>query len=401
MRLAAVRNVCVLITGLLLSACAANYGKVPHSTYAADPRCAVTPASGGSALGDSALFLVTSRLPDCRSNLLSLTNFRSEQVRYGRFDRPRRGEGKGQPKEVVPLNFQDESRWWADLENTMVRGNGRVLVYVHGYRETFASNARDSFQMQRLTGFTGPIIQYSWPSQGKLFGYLIDETNLSWDEQNFRRFLSKLATRDWTKEIILVSHSMGARIVIPAVEFVDRNSSRADSSNISNIILASPDVDRQDFERDISEEILSSRRVGKDRRITVYVSGRDKALALSRRLHGYPRLGSPFCFDPFEAKALKARKLPPRCYAGTVRAGMTAEQSGLTIVDTTDVGGRKSGHSDFLKTAPGCLDFKAVVGGERSRTIGRLPTRLPHVFVLPKRERISEKEEFVTCRRLE
>jgi hypothetical protein len=80
---------------------------------------------------------------------------------------------------------------------------------------------------------------------------------------------------------------------------------------------------------------------------------------------------------------------------------MTAEQSGLTIVDTTDVGGRKSGHSDFLKTAPGCLDFKAVVGGERSRTTGRLPTWQPHVFVLPKRQKISQKEEFVQCRRLE
>jgi hypothetical protein len=270
---------------------------------------------------------------------------------------------------------------------------------VHGYRETFVSNSRDSFQMKRLTEFAGPVIQYSWPSQGAFLGYLVDETNMSWDEQNFRRFLTKLATRGWTKEIILVSHSMGARMVIPAVEFVDRNSASADASNISNIILASPDVDRQDFERDIAEEILSARRVANNRRITVYVSRRDKALALSRRLHGYPRLGSPFCFDPFEADALKANNLPERCYAGTARRGMSPQQSGLTIVDTSDVGGKKSGHSDFLKTAPGCLDFKAVVGGERGRTAGRLPTALPHVFVLPKRYKVSQKEEFLKCRR--
>lgn len=396
----AMRTLFALISVLLLPACATNYGKIPHAQYVADPRCAADPpGQKGPATEAAALFLVTSRLPDCRGDLIMLTNFRSEQMRYGRFALPRPGAGKGQPKVIVPLSLQDEARWWADLEGAMAKGDGRVLVYVHGYRETFLSNARDSFQMQRLTEFAGPIIQYSWPSQGGLFGYLVDETNLGWDEQNFRRFLTRLATREWTKEIILVSHSMGARLVIPAVAFVDRTSARADASNISNIILASPDVDRQDFERDIAEEILSARRVARNRRITVYASQRDRALGLSRRLHGYPRLGAPFCFDPFEAKALKAQNLPERCYAGTVRAGMTAEQSGLTIVDTSDVGGKKSGHSDFLKTSPACLDFKAVVAGERGPVAGRLPSRLPHVFLLPRRTKISEAEEFAKCRR--
>ena len=281
----------------------------------------------------------------------------------------------------------------------MAKSEGRVLVYVHGYRETPVSTARDSFQMKRLTEFAGPVIQYSWPSQGNLFGYLIDETNLAWDEQNFRRFLTTLATRNWTKEIIIVSHSMGARLVIPAIEFVDRTSSRADASNISNIILASPDVDRQDFERDIAEEILTAKRVDSDRRITVYVSGRDKALGLSRRLHGYPRLGSPRCFDPFEAQALKAQGLPERCYAAKSTYAVAPQKSGLTIIDTTDVGGRSSGHSDFLKAAAACLDFKAVVGGDRDRKAGRLPTRLPHVFLIGQRASKSEKDDFAACKR--
>ncbi len=397
----AARSLLALISVPLLTACAAsvNYGKIPHSQYVADQRCSNPVTQEGEGLSTDQLFLVTSRLPDCRSDLIKLTNFRSEQMRYGRFAPPRPGIDKRQPKMVVPLSFQDETRWWTDLEAAMVKSNGRILVYVHGYRETFLTNSRDSFQMQRLTEFAGPIIQYSWPSQGALFGYLVDETNLGWDEQNFRRFLTKLATRNWTKEIILVSHSMGARLVIPAVEFVDRTSPNADSSNISNIILASPDIDRQDFERDIAEEILSPRRIARNRRITVYVSRRDRALGLSRQLHGYPRLGSPYCFDRFEAEALKAQNLPQRCYAGTIRAGMSAEQSGLTIVDTSDVGGKKSGHSDFLKTSPGCLDFKAVVSGARGPVAGRLPTRLPHVFLLPKRTKISEEEELLKCRR--
>ena len=58
---------------------------------------------------------------------------------------------------------------------------------------------------------------------------------------------------------------------------------------------------------DDGEEVLAARRVNNDRRITVYASLNDKALAVSRALHGYPRLGSPYCFNPFEAADLKAK----------------------------------------------------------------------------------------------
>src|SRR3546814_2173028 len=89
------------------------------------------------------------------------------------------------------------------------------------------------------------------------------------DVRNFRDFLKSLAEQQWVKEIVLVSHSLGARLVVPAVAYVDRTSSRADSSHISNIILASPDIDRETFERDIEEEVLSARRVAnKDRKST-------------------------------------------------------------------------------------------------------------------------------------
>ena len=152
---------------------------------------------------------------------------------------------------------------------------------------------------------------------------------------------------------------MGARLVIPAIAYVDRTSSNADSSNISNVILASPDIDRETFERDIEEEVLSPRRVANNRRITVYVSHADKALAASRALHGYPRLGSPYCFNPFEAADLKAKGLPVRCYPVSV--------PGLTVIDTTDVSRTTTGHSNFLRSAVACRDFVDVVADKRAR----------------------------------
>lgn len=105
---------------------------------------------------------------------------------------------------------------------------------------------------------------------------------------------------------------LGARLVIPAIAYVDRTAPSADSSNISNIILASPDFDRETFERDIANDVLALARVARDRRITAYAPRSDKALAASRALHGYPRLGSPYCFDPARSGHGSTRKGPAR-----------------------------------------------------------------------------------------
>ena len=372
----------LIIAGL--SGCTVvDYGKVRHADYASAPEC--NPMVGQSVSDSRATpyFFVTSRLPDCRSTPVQLLQHRSPTVRYGHMGEPAT-IGKG-PK-TVPIRFDAREDWWQALAAAAKAKDGRVLIYVHGYRENFLTNTESTVQMARLTGFDGPVIQYSWPSQGALTKYVVDETNMYWDERNFRTFLQQIARQDWIKEIVLVSHSLGARLVIPAVEFVDANSSSADSSNISNIILASPDVDREDFERDIAEEVLAPRRVAKDRRITVYASLSDKALAISRQLHGYPRLGSPYCFDPFERADLKAKGLPARCYP--------IAKSGLTIVDTTDVSGGGSGHSDFLKSAPACLDFAAVVRGNREGAGQRVGSGTNGAFVLkavPKGQKANDK----------
>ncbi len=384
---------------LLLSGCvsAVNYGKIPHSTLSAGPRC---DASANEAVADKPFFVVTSRLPDCRADDLVLTDFRSDLVRYGRFATPTDIIiAKGKKKKITPLAFQNENTWWSELEGATNARKGRVLLYVHGFRETFPSTSGDTAQIARLTGFDGPVISYTWPSQGELLSYAVDETNMYWDENNFRRFLTKLAGQPWVKDVIIVSHSLGARLVLPSVEYVDRTSSNADSSNISNIILASPDVDRQDFERDIADEVLSARRVNNNRRITIYASAGDKALALSRTIHGYPRLGSPYCFDPFERAELKAKGLPERCYASKSKYDVTPQKSGLTIIDTTDASAGGAGHSDYLKSGPACTDFAAVVGGAVDRKEGRIPTQLSHVFRLQGLTKQEKVDNADICKR--
>lgn len=389
-----------LLLCLLAAGCISpvDYGKIRHSEYVAHPRCAPEKSSSIDA-SNLPFFVVTSRMPDCRSEIVKLMHHRGDSVRFGRFGTPVGVSKRDSDSGTVPLAISHEAQWWDDLAQQMGAKEGRVLLYVHGFRETFLSSSRDTAQMARMTKFSGPIIQYSWPSQGQFLKYAVDETNMYWDERNFRNFLMKLAQQEWTKEIVLVSHSLGARLVLPAVEYVDRNSSSADSSNISNIILASPDVDRQDFERDIADEILAARRVRNKRRITVYVSEKDRALQLSDNIHGYPRLGKPRCFDTFKAAELKDRGLPERCYAYHPRYENRPELSGLIIVDTTEVSTGGSGHSDYLRSASACQDFVAIVRGEEANLQNRMATHLPHVFLLPAYGKNEEPDHSQVCGR--
>ena len=391
----AVRTKCLLAALAIvpLSGCsiaAVDYGKVRHAAYVADPRCTAQPGAvvDGAALP---LFFATSRLPDCRTDPISLLRHRGDRIRYGRFAAPHETTVAGKKKLRTPMAFQDSADWWSALQAETDKRQGRVLLYIHGYRETFEKTSNDAAQIARMTGFAGPVIEYSWPSQGDLLSYAVDETNMYHDVRNFRDFLKTLAERPWVKEIVVVSHSLGARLVIPAISYVDRTSSSADSSNISNVILASPDIDRETFERDIEEEVLSARRVAVGRRITVYVSHADKALAASRALHGYPRLGSPYCFNPFEAADLKAKGLPVRCYPAAI--------SGLTVIDTTDVSRTTTGHSNFLRSAVACRDFVDVVAGKRTRA-ERTATQLKHVFRLLPDQADPKPDDEGICNRI-
>ena len=395
------RKAPLLLLPMLLAGCtvAVEYGDIPHNVLAENPRC--NPAQNDSAsVNGKDYFIVTSRLPDCRGDTIKLTNHRADRVRFGRFSPPETIKpAKGDKQLVVPVAFQPEDAWWDGLRDAANLRNGRVLLYVHGYRETLQTTARDAVQIGAMSNFDGPIIHYSWPSQGNLLSYAVDETNMYWDQRNFRNFLTKLARAEWVKEIVIVSHSLGARLVTPAVEYVDRTSTNADSSNISNIILASPDVDREDFERDIAEEVLAARRVNNDRRLTVYASLSDRALAVSRAVHGYPRLGSPYCFSPFEAKDLKAKGLPQRCFATKTKYQTEPAKTGFTIIDTTDLSGGGAGHSDYLRSLAVCKDFAAVVNGART-TEDRVATAQAHVFTLRAPVKPTKEDIAAACKRV-
>lgn len=191
-------------------------------------------------------------------------------------------------KHVVLLktDVYNDAQYFAELAQLIGKAPKKsALIFVHGYNVTFGDAARRTAQMTYDLGFEGAPVFYSWPSQGNEIGYPKDEESIRWSEANLKRFLDDFLKRTDAQNIYVIAHSMGNRGATAALGaiFSDKPEYR---QRFREIILTAPDIDAEIFVRDIAPKI-----VGPTTAITLYASSADKALMLSKKFHGYPRLG--------------------------------------------------------------------------------------------------------------
>ena len=150
-----------------------------------------------------------------------------------------------------------------------------AFVFVHGYNVAFEDATRRTAQISYDLGFDGAPVFYSWPSQGTVARYIVDETNIEWAQANIKRFLEDLASNSDAENIYLTAHSMGSRGLTRAfTELVAEKP--ALRTRFREVILAAPDIDAEVFKRDIAPKLAPA---------TLYASSQDKALELSRKFH--------------------------------------------------------------------------------------------------------------------
>lgn len=161
----------------------------------------------------------------------------------------------------------------------------RAFVFVHGYNVKFVDAARRAAQIAYDLKYDGVPILYSWPSQGKLSGYTIDETNVEWTVTHLKDFLGEIAKRTGAEQVHLIAHSMGNRALANALREI---SYLPDGQRpmFSEVVLTAPDIDADTFKRDLAPAIVKMAH-----RTTLYASSNDEALTLSKEVHGYPRAG--------------------------------------------------------------------------------------------------------------
>lgn len=189
---------------------------------------------------------------------------------------------------VVLLAAETRPReaFFAELaERVRASSAASAFLFVHGYNVTFAAAARRTAQISYDLGFDGAPVFYSWPSEGRLAGYTVDEANIEWTQTNLRGFLQDFFALSGARNLYLIAHSMGNRALTRAAAslLAERPELR---QRLTEIILTAPDIDAEVFKRDIAPALAAA-----GRPITLYASSRDRALAASKKVHGYPRAG--------------------------------------------------------------------------------------------------------------
>jgi len=156
-----------------------------------------------------------------------------------------------------------------------------VLVYVHGFRQTFETAVLDAARLSDSIKFRGSTMVFSWPSKAGLFDYAYDRESAVWSRDAFERVLaSVMANQPAGGRVHIVAHSMGTMLALESLRQVYGRYGDAASERIGAVVFASPDIDLDIFTSSIA-------RLGPvARKITVITATNDRALALSGRVAG-------------------------------------------------------------------------------------------------------------------
>ena len=199
-------------------------------------------------------------------------------------------------------------------------GGGDVLVYVHGFKQTFETAALDAAHLADGIRFRGQTMVFSWPSKAGLFDYAYDRDSAMWSRDGFERVLQSVITTPGVGRVHIVAHSMGTMLTLESLRQLYARNGDAVTDKIGAVVFASPDIDMDVF----SSAVVRIGPLG--RKITVVAATNDRALALSGRLAGgMTRVGA----------AEKA----------------AIEQLGVRVIDASEAGWGIINHDLFLSNA--------------------------------------------------
>lgn len=165
------------------------------------------------------------------------------------------------------------------------RYKDHAFVFVHGYNTSFDFAVYRAAQIAYDIKFDGAPFVYSWPSGGGIASYTYDRESSAQAEPYFTEFLKMVTQKSGAKHVSVIAHSMGNQLVLRVLQDLQRT--RPDGVEISQIIFAAPDVDRDTFET-IASQLKDFATGG----ITLYAAANDRALGVSKRFYGgVPRAG--------------------------------------------------------------------------------------------------------------
>jgi esterase/lipase superfamily enzyme len=163
----------------------------------------------------------------------------------------------------------------------------QALVFVHGFNTSFDDALYRAAQITYDIGFDGASYVFSWPSQGVASGYLYDRDSVDYSIKQFVDFLDIVARKTGAKQVNVLAHSMGARLVIDALLPPQEEAEPMATGRLKHVILVAADADKTVFEQRAHQH----KNVAET--MTLYANDNDTALEVSKKFSGgVPRVGS-------------------------------------------------------------------------------------------------------------
>jgi esterase/lipase superfamily enzyme len=218
-----------------------------------------------------------------------------------------------------------------DLLNQATSGRD-VLIYVHGFNQTFEQAALDAARLSDSIKFAGETMAFSWPSRARLLDYNFDRESAMWSRDAFDQVLEDLLASPTIGRVNIVAHSVGTMLTTEALRQLYAKLGDYAADRVGAIVFASPDIDMDVF-------TAAMPRIGPlAAKITIITATDDRALAVSRFVNG-----------------------------STTRVGAAEktqlEKLGLKVIDASALGWGVLNHDLFLSNANIKQAIRDAIGG--------------------------------------
>ncbi len=195
-----------------------------------------------------------------------------------------------------------------------------LLIYVHGFNNTFEGAALDAARLSSGIKFAGDTMVFSWPSRASLLDYNWDRESAMYSRDALDQVLEDLLANPAVGRVNIVGHSVGTMLTMEGLRQLYAKLGDYAADRIGAVVFASPDIDMDVF-------TASVQRIGPlAPKVTIITATDDRALAVSRWVNGSTtRVGA----------AEKAQ----------------LEKLGLRVIDASSQGGGILNHDRFLSNA--------------------------------------------------
>ena len=188
-------------------------------------------------------------------------------------------------------------------------GRRDVLIYVHGFNQSFETAALDAARLSDGLKFRGETMLFSWPSKNSLFNYIYDRESALWSRDALEGMFDQLLADPSVGTVHVVAHSMGTMVTVESLRQLYDRRGAAMTSRFGAVILASPDIDMDGFTSSITRLNTFSRK------LTVLTVANDRALGAMRDMAGgVTRVGIA---EKPQLEALGVRVIDASDYAGS------------------------------------------------------------------------------------